>query len=154
MCNDDWNIGHRKWSKKMLSLGGPTLKKNKKTIQLNYFWCFYSARLMVKQVWTPGVNYRKKFTHYAWLVCFTPIFFCKFTLLCATCVCALHLTYCISTQFWVHSMLNAVGPTFMKSTPTSLHLLIKILSGNSRGGGGVLVHPQDYIEVGLTFTKS
>jgi hypothetical protein len=26
MCNDDWNIGHRKWSKKMLSLGVPTLK--------------------------------------------------------------------------------------------------------------------------------
>ena len=27
MCNDDWNIDHRRWSKKMLPLEGPTLKK-------------------------------------------------------------------------------------------------------------------------------
>ena len=30
MCNDDWNIDHRRWSEKMSSLGGPTLKKKKK----------------------------------------------------------------------------------------------------------------------------
>jgi hypothetical protein len=29
------NIGHRKWSKKMLSLGGPTFKKTKKKTKKN-----------------------------------------------------------------------------------------------------------------------
>ena len=29
MCIDDWNIDHRRWSKKMLSLRGPTFKKKK-----------------------------------------------------------------------------------------------------------------------------
>ena len=27
MCNDDWNIGYRWWSKKILSLVGPTFYK-------------------------------------------------------------------------------------------------------------------------------
>jgi hypothetical protein len=31
MCKNDWNIVHRKWSKKMLSLGVPTLKKSRGT---------------------------------------------------------------------------------------------------------------------------
>ena len=34
ICNidDDWNIGHRRCPEKKFSLGGPTLKKNKKTL--------------------------------------------------------------------------------------------------------------------------
>ena len=27
VCNDDWNIDHRRWSENMSSIGGPTFKK-------------------------------------------------------------------------------------------------------------------------------
>jgi hypothetical protein len=41
MCNDDWNIGHRKWSKKDALLGRANIKKNYSSVRKN---CSFPSR--------------------------------------------------------------------------------------------------------------
>jgi hypothetical protein len=66
------NIGHRKWSKKMLSLGGPTLKKDdlgcanhyKHKIELNKTNAVYVKQFQIAEAYCEGLFDQVK----SWLI--------------------------------------------------------------------------------------
>jgi hypothetical protein len=69
---------------------------------------------------TPGVDFVKQFTPYAWNLRSALIIFAQIYCDLTSCICALRSTDSFFSQIWVRSTLYAlrpIRPTFMKSTP-------------------------------------
>jgi hypothetical protein len=75
-----------------------------------------SKECYILQLTGLGVDFMKQFKTYAQNLCFAPIFFAPINSNWASYICALLSNYFIFSQIWVRSTLNAMRPTFMKST--------------------------------------